>query len=362
VSDVFLSYAHDDLEIAKRFAHALQQLGWDVWWDPAILPGNTWHETIERVLDAARCVIVLWSKASIESSWVLLEAEEGRRRRIFVPILLDNVTIPLAFRGIQAANLIGWSGALQDPEFCKVADVISKILEVIPRALLTPTPGQVRQNPIDGLEYAWIPPGQFRMGCPEEDSMCHDCEKPAHEVEIKRGFWIGKTPVTQRAYQRVIQANPSYFQGAERPVENVSWVEAKAYCDAVGMRLPTEAEWEYAARAGSTKNWYDKNLDKIAWSNRNCKNKTHPVALKQPNAWGLYDTLGNVWEWCSDWYGPYQTSRQMNPVGPSSGYEKVLRGHAFYWNVRLVRVWDRGWASPATRHRRIGFRCAWDVC
>lgn len=138
------------------------------------------------------------------------------------------------------------------------------------------------------------------MGCSQGDKECGDNEQPAHEVTITRGFWIGQTEVTQEAYQRVMNGqNPSRFKGARLPVETISWNDADAYCRAIGGRLPTEAEWEYAARAGSTDGRYG-DVDQIAWYGKNSGNKTHEVAGKAPNTWGLYDTLGNVWEWTAD--------------------------------------------------------------
>jgi formylglycine-generating enzyme required for sulfatase activity len=158
-------------------------------------------------------------------------------------------------------------------------------------------------NPKDGLRYVWIPPGKFTMGCSAGDvEGCHG-EEPAHQATITKGFWLGQTEVTQAAYKRVVGTDPSYSKGAELPVEQVSWDEAQGYCQAAGGRLPTEAEWEYAARAGSPKSRYG-NIDRIAWYQSNSGGHTHEVAQKEANAWGLYDMLGNVREWTADWYGP----------------------------------------------------------
>jgi len=152
-----------------------------------------------------------------------------------------------------------------------------------------------RVNPKDGLTYVWIPPGKFQMGCSAGDAECFDNEKPAHQVTIAKGFWLGRTSVTQQAYQRVTGKNPASHKGANLPVEEVDWNEAQAYCKAIGGRLPTEAEWEYAARAGSTGVRYG-NLDEIAWYDKNSGNQSQEVGQKSPNAFGLYDMLGNTWQ------------------------------------------------------------------
>lgn len=197
-------------------------------------------------------------------------------------------------------------------------------------------------NPKDGLTYVWIRPGTFQMGCSPGDNDCGGDEKPARAVTITKGFWMGQTLVTQAAYQRVGNKNPSHFHGDRLPVERVTWFEAEAYCEAVQMRLPSEEEWEYAARAGTTTPRYG-NLDDIAWYAGNSGNQTHEVGTKQPNAWMLYDMLGNVWEWSADWQIP--------------GQYRMLRGGSRH-GPKDTRVSYRNSSYPPNkRHNFIGFRC-----
>ena len=216
--------------------------------------------------------------------------------------------------------------------------------------------GTKKVNPKDGLTYVRIPPGRFMMGCSPGDAECYDSERPAHEVTITRGFWLGQTPVTQQAYQRVTGQNPSHFKGASLPVETVDWNQAEAYCAAVGGRLPTEAEWEYAARAGSTGARYG-NLDEIAWYSQNSGNTTHEVAQERANAFGLYDMLGNVYEWVADWYGDYPSGAQTDPSGAGSGQVRALRGGSFNHGAGFARVSVRSGSGPGVRSVYIGLRC-----
>ena len=226
-----------------------------------------------------------------------------------------------------------------------------------------------RVNPTDGLRYVWIPPGTFMMGCSPEDADCFGDEKPAHPVTITKGLWMGQTPVTQDAYQRVrgpypsalaLDYLPSYgnFKGLSLPVVTVNWDAALAYCKAVGGRLPTEAEWEYAARAGSTSARYG-NLDEIAWYEVNSGGRTHEVGQKQANLFRLYDTLGNVRQWTADWYGHYESDAQSDPSGPGSGQYKTLRGGSWDASPRSVRESFRLALGPSANSTACGFRCVW---
>jgi formylglycine-generating enzyme len=178
------------------------------------------------------------------------------------------------------------------------------------------------------------------MGCSPDDEEGSEIETPAHQVTVTRGFWIGQTPVTQAAFERVSGLNPSGFIGPKLPVENVSWHEAQEYCQAVDLRLPTEAEWEYAARAGNTSARHGP-IDAVAWYKDNSGSRAHEVGQKQPNGYGLYDMLGNVWEWTADWYDEryYGSSPATDPRGPLSGESRTLRGGS--WDVD-------SWGVPVT--------------
>ena len=242
-----------------------------------------------------------------------------------------------------------YAGAVRE----KLAALKPAALPPAPPAI---APGANKVNPKDGLTYVWIPPGTFRMGCSPGDNECFDNERPAHQVTITKGFRLGETPVTQQAWQRVIGQNPSHFKGASLPIETVNWDEAKAYCEAIGGRLPTEAEWEYAARAGSTGARYG-NLDEIAWYSGNSGSQTHEVRRKSPNAFGLFDMLGNVWQWTEGWYGDYQPSAHSDPSGAASGQYRALRGGSWYNDPRLARVSYRGRYAPGDRLNVIGLRC-----
>ncbi len=229
-------------------------------------------------------------------------------------------------------------------------------------------PGEIWENAKDGLKYVWIPPGTFTMGCSPGDSECDAAEKPSHQVELTKGFWMGQTEVTARAYQRFAAATgrqmpsaPAFNAGWRKqnmPIGNVTWDEAQAYCEWSGGRLPTEAEWEYAARAGSTEARYGP-LDQVAWFADRRGPRAHDAAQKQANAFGLYDMLGNVWEWVNDRYDAnyYQNSPSQDPPGPSTGRDRVLRGGSWVYGPRFIRVSYRRSDPPRTYDDSVGLRC-----
>ena len=219
---------------------------------------------------------------------------------------------------------------------------------------------QTKVNPTDGLTYVFVPPGTFMMGCSPDDKLCQPTEWPAHSVTITKGFWIGQTQVTQAAFLKLMGKNPSHFKGAKLPVDGASFNDAVAYCAKLQMRLPTEAEYEYAARGGTNTASYGP-IKQIAWYNPGgdpTGGETHEVATKQPNAYGLYDMLGNVWEWVSDWYAPYDAAPSTDPKGPATGQNHVVRGASWDEIANVVRVSFRNRVVTGISDDYNGFRCA----
>jgi len=210
------------------------------------------------------------------------------------------------------------------------------------------------------------------MGCSPGDTECSDDEKPAHKVTISKGFWLGQTPVTVAAYKRFVGETSGKmppgpilnkgWKNEQMPIVNMTWGEAQAYCAWAGGRLPTEAEWEYAARAGSAEARYGA-VDEIGWYDGNSGGRAHEVGQKLPNGFGLYDMLGNVWEWVNDWYDAryYENSPSTDPPGPSKGKARVLRGGSWGGIARYLRAACRGSVGPDIRDVFIGFRCVREV-
>ena len=313
-------------------------------------------------------------------------AGHGARHRRNHPLSLkrtsDRPAIGPFIAGLVALGLLGGVNRAQQPP--------------------APTPGQTRDNAKDGQRYVWAPAGKFTMGCSPLDKYCAADESPAHPVEITRGFWIGQTPVTVAAWKRyrAETGKPPLLAADEfgrklneaaaentQPVVAAAWDDARDYCSWAGLRLPTEAEWEYAARAGSTASRYGE-VDDVAWYGDNSGRKPidsaglfredppkfdrrlfsngngpRGVTQKKPNAWGLYDILGNVWEWVADYYSPsyYGSSPPADPQGPATGTQRVLRGGAWNTLPNNIRVSYRLTNPQGDRINAFGFRCAGDL-
>jgi formylglycine-generating enzyme required for sulfatase activity len=203
------------------------------------------------------------------------------------------------------------------------------------------------------------------MGSPESENGRKE-DEVQHQVTINKDYWLGKYPVTQKQYQNVTGKNPSYFDGGNNPVECVTWNNAGNFCKKVGGRLPTEAEWEFAARGGNNSKGYiysgSNTIENVAWySGSNSPDGTKSVGQKQPNELGLYDMSGNVWEWCSDWYGDYPSGPVNDTKGTNSGSYRVIRGGFWGNNAEYCRIAYRYDITPSGDYCFVGFRVVFDA-
>ncbi len=238
-----------------------------------------------------------------------------------------------------------------------------------------------------GYRMALLPAGTAQLGCTAgQGGRCADDERPARAVTRSRALWVGETEVTQALWERVLHVNPAGFAGCARcPVEGLSWTDAAAFADALsafdglppcyrisgeevawpeglaclGYRLPTEAEWEAAARAGGDQRFAGGDAAlAVAWIEGNSAQRTHPVGQKRPNALGLVDMSGGVWEWVWDWYGPYPAdgAPEVDPLGPATGQTRVRRGGAWLTSADFARVSARFYFTPETASDIVGLR------
>ena len=382
MSDIFISYSSKDRGKAKDVAEALKQQGFSVWWDRSIPPGKTFDAVIEEALDAANCVIVLWSRTSVSSKWVKIEASEGKQRGILIPVLIErDVKIPLEFRRMQAADLRDWEGKLPHPGFDMLLKAIADILgrpvqpsqktievravktEKVHISIEEPEKLAKQGNSI-GMKFTLISAGEFYMGSEESNS-----EKPVHKVKINNPFYLGTYLVTQREWKAVMGDNPSYFKGDNLSVEQVSWGKVQEFIKKLNekegtdkYRLPSEAEWEYACRAGTTTRYSfgddESKLGDYGWYDDNSDDKTHPVGQKDPNLWGLYGVHGNVWEWVQDeWHDNYEGAPTDGSAWESGdGADRVIRGGCWGDSARDCRSANRDRVDPRDRGGDLGFR------
>jgi formylglycine-generating enzyme required for sulfatase activity len=218
------------------------------------------------------------------------------------------------------------------------------------------------------MEFVQIPPGEFMMGCSPRDGQCSDDEKPTHPVRITRGFEMGKYEVTEAQWQAVMVRSPFVSfsgDGTNHAIGFVGWASTEDFLDRLNARkdgyryrLPTEAEWEYAARAGTAGPYVGSNPDSIGWFGQNVVARPELVGQKRPNAWGLYDMQGNAWEWVEDWYDNtyYASSPANDPKGPASGQYRVLRGGSSFSDARVARISVRHFIGSPASTDYYGFR------
>jgi len=455
---IFISYAREDIETARKLYHDLKQAGITPWMDKEdILIGENWKIAIRQAMKESSYFLALLSSNSLsKQGYVQKElkmaldilAEMPPSGIFFLPIRLDDChPLDERLQDINWGNLFpSYEEGLNEilrvltpgkqkivakqpirlpkiPAWLTIlvlsAIIIAGIIRFYPSEKKTrtdssvkiaaPTPTSKPDPPVMvthppaqktftnalGMKFVEIPTGSFMMGSPPDEPGRYENETQ-HKVTISMPFFMQTTEVTQGQWKAVMGNNPSYFKncGDDCPVERVSWDDIQDFIKKLNQkgdgnyRLPTEAEWEYAARAGTETAIYSGNmriigernapdLDPIAWYGGNSgvsydggydssdwKEKqydhkragTHPVGKKKPNAFGLYDILGNVWEWCQDWYGDYLADAATDPVGPSSGSDRELRGGGWCNGARLCRSADRNNHTPGDRSYLIGFR------
>jgi len=267
--------------------------------------------------------------------------------RVTAIILLIIVTLQTRIRGSESEDVIY--------NYLSISSCSKETLSLQDRTIIE-----------NGIEFILILAGSFTMGTPDDEPERDSDESPVHEVTISNSFYIGKYEVTQAQFAALMGYNPSKFKGDNLPVDSVTWPEAVKFCQKLSeltgykYRLPTEAEWEYACRANTTTIFYwGDNMDaSFGWYKENSKGTTHPVGMKKPNPWGLYDICGNIEEWCSDWYSrTYESDEHLtDPQGPESGELRVRRGGCWFHNVHCLRSGNRFFYQPNERHAQIGFR------
>lgn len=389
--DIFISYSRLDIGLAEQIQQTLERCGFRCFRDTSdIHVSEDWIDVLtERIMDS-KVFLLLGSSNAYQSKWTKREISfADNNNRQIVPYLIDNSQLPhnlsLILSNINqrsmsdfsieqlAEELRGLTGLNRTPGYTIPKDIptLPTKPKVDSGAIITNSPvftftkGKPVEFMVNGVKFGMMPvkAGKFIMGTENRGN-----GYPAHEVQLLKDYYIGETVVTQALWETVMGSNPSHFRGATFPVETVSWDECHEFLKRLrkitrhNFRLPTEAEWEFAARgrinnpdnlyAGSSEVW------NVAWYRDNNSDSTSPVKQKLKNELGIYDMSGNVNEWCQDYYGIYPNRKLIDPIGPKAGSMRVVRGGSWYENEIKCRVYVRNKALPSTRSINLGLRLA----
>ena len=415
--DVFISYSREDSAVAEELCAVLDKAGVNYWIDRNIHGSSNFLSEITQCIKSCKVLVFIASATSASSVFTQKEVLYAiKHKKCIIPyrigefhfdnndeldfvfanvqwvdsadevlksikklVKVDNTHMEFATKGCQRevkSSVESKKPKKRGRKWVVLSVVIVAILSLLGVALVnlslsTPHDSQTDEyvelaNCGLNMRMVFVEGGTFDMGATEEQNVSVDTdEKPVHTVTLN-SFYIAESEVTQAQWRKIMGDNPSHFEGDSRPVENVNWYEAKEFCIKLSKitgkkyTLPTEAQWEYAARGGNKHNGYvysgSNNLDEVAWYDLNCQGKTSPIKQKQPNELGLYDMSGNVYEWCLDYYGEYRASDATNPQGPRSGKERVLRGGCYDRGATYNRVTNRNCDLPTNKRSNNGLR------
>lgn len=406
MSDIFLAYAREDLAQAQRVKARLEAEGWSVFIDVQTSVGARWERMIDRELQDALAVVPLWSPRSRDSDYVLEEAHFGKAKGILFPAAIEPVEFPYGYRRIQTADLAGWGGETQHAGMSSLLEVLREHLAAMnsasspvvakspassspgpgPAPAAAPAPGTTFRDRLqsggEGPLLVVIPVGSFVMGSPADEEGHLGGEEPRHEVGIFRSFAIGVHVVTFDDYERFAASKGTHAYGCKDlgvlngPVINVSWNDAIEYClwlskqTGQRYRLPSEAEWEYCCRAGTTTAFHFGSQIDSDLANFDARKtydgappgeyrrQTTPVGSFPANAFGLYDMHGNVWEWCQDrHHADYQGAPDDAAAWESGSSEiRVIRGGSWEFGPAYCRSASRYGRATDARYSFVGFR------
>jgi formylglycine-generating enzyme required for sulfatase activity len=358
---LFVSYSHADIATVYPELSRLHNLGCRIWYDEGIVPTTEWPDSVAGALKGGHLFVVFLSPSAVASRNVRNEvnfAVKHSKRLLAIHVEETTLTagLDLQIGSIQAIKKY-W---LTEEQYHR------KLRSALPEDLFDTHKIQKGITSVMGMEFRLIPKGSFRMGSRRGELD----EQPVHDIVVESPFYLGVCEVTQAQYERTmgVGRNRSRFRGPNRPVETVSWYEAIEFCrklseeEGVFLRLPTEAEWEYACRAGTATDFYlgdsSERLGKYAWFGGNSGGETHDVGELRANAWGLSDMVGNVWEWCQSLYAPYPYRTADGTESLEGDAPRVVRGGSWYGIEGFCRSAYRYFRRPGRRSFGIGFRVA----
>lgn len=387
---IFISYARDQSHGERLATEAQQQLqaaGFEVFRDViGLKPGDVWYHKLEFELETSDAVVLIVSEKVRTSIWVHNEISMAQELNLpVIPVFAEQIRAPLWLRHWQALDFCtqtNWPALIAALPLLQTnnptIDAGSKLFVMPSKPIWATASGIDQYGTYADLEFKgivqrfrFIKAGTFWMGSPKDEEG-RFANETLHQVVLSQAFWMADTACTQALWQAVMGNNPSSFKGDHNPVEQVLWEDAQNFIQklkqqiaGLGLRLPTEAEWEYACRAGtSSAFWFggknDLNTTKAnysgKWDNFDTSGKTVAVKSFAPNPWGLYEMHGNVWEWCEDGYAEYPPQASTDPSGAPASAFRVLRGGSWGDLGRHLRSALRGYSTPDNRDVNIGFR------